>query len=135
MHNLTPTDMDPSVERRRDKQRERGVRWMEREREKERERLYSLSPCPLFIFSFFSMSSLKQRGFKLFLCFCGLCVLQTFFFNCSLSPSPPPSPQVCSHTRSTALCWWPAPLQRVEPVGRRQDAPCRPPLQVQHRKH
>lgn len=53
MHNLTPTDMDPSVERRWDEPGQRrggGAGEMDGDGERERERLSSLSPNPPILF-------------------------------------------------------------------------------------
>lgn len=57
MHNLTPTDMDPSVERRRDEQRERGVRWMERERKA----LLFVSMSPFYLIIFLDVKFKTKR--------------------------------------------------------------------------
>lgn len=64
MHNLTPTDMDPPVERRRDERGEEGLREMdEEERERERETLlFCLHFILLNLFIFLSVEFQKNRS-------------------------------------------------------------------------
>lgn len=86
------------------------------------------------------LSSMLLKSLTFFpLCFQEFLLFSLCFSLFSSPPHWPPcrvcAPQVCGRTPSTASCWWPARLWDVDPARRRQDAPCRPPLQVEHAKY